>query len=1351
MSRTYIHHSLIAVLLLVVFGGQFATAQTGTTSLHGTITDKTGAVISGASVKLASRELGLERTTITSQTGLYEFAALQPGSYNLIIESQGFRKFEEKSIQLLVNNPATINVVMELGTATEIVEVSAQSQALNTTDASIGVAFGENQVKQLPLEGRNVPDLLSLQPGVAYTGNRADTSTNDTRGGAVNGARSDQGNVSLDGIRVNDEGGHAFTAVLPVTLDSVQEFRVTTTNSNADEGGTSGAQVSLVTKSGTNDFHGSAYEYHRNTYTSANDYFNKIAQETNCSLPNPNDCNKAPKLIRNIFGGSFGGPLKKDRLFFFANYEGTRRAEQTISSGEEVPSAAMRDGVLQYLCTLNSDGSLNTSTCPGGPGAAVQGLSGKTYTPQPGYQALSPQQLQQIDPTHLGVSSAALKYFNTLPLPNSNVTGDGFNYQGFVFAAPTSDTENVYIAKVDYNITQDGKQRLSVMAALKNDAGDTCAGCQPYFPGEAPQFSTVNYSKGIVVGLSSVIRPSLISSFHYGFVRESFGKIGNSYQPWVIFNFGQSITRTSSFQRPTHNFSEDLSWIHGKHTLQFGGYLSFMRNPRLDFNPSFNSGSTNSAFTTTSGFADKNSPLNPAQNPNGAGPCDPNTGIGCYPGVDPSFATNYDFPITDIMGIVTNATSVFNYGRNLNLLPPEAPISRRYAADTYEPYIQDIWKIKPTLTLILGLRYSLFSPVWETKGLQVCPSPSLGKWFAGRQFAGANGIPSNQDPPLTVDWCGPANGGRPGYWNWDYKNLGPRVAFAWAPNRTNGLLGSLFGAGKTSIRGGFGMVYDRFGQGVVDEFNGNSFGLTTSLGNPFVPVSSPSNRLTSVNTIPPSLIQPAPPAPSFPEVIQPQPTGRATSLDTSLKTPYSYTIDFSVARELRAGFTLEVAYVGRMSHRLLSSEDVGQPLNLKDKKSGLDYFTAVQALAKLYEQQGVTDATFKDSMVSPAVAQYWTNMLQAPINGGAYALGVQTGGCGTNGPSSTTDPLLAAFDLFCGSKFVETTALQALDEPNIGFGNGGIPDATGDPNCGQAGHPLCQYYAVGGPNAFYTPQYASLSTLRTIGFSNYNAMQVTLRHQMSHGVQFDFNYTYSKSIDLCSDAERLGNNGALNFNGGCQIFNAWSPYLFRSVSDFDATHQFNSNWILDLPFGRGRAIASHVNRGLDSVIGGWQLSGLFRLTSGFPYTIYNNGAYFPTDWYWEGAAISTTNSVQTGAFKNSGGTVNIFKDPATAQNLFLPALPGQVGTRNPIRGDGYFGVDLGLSKRWAMPWSEKQSLALRWEVFNVTNSTRFDFNDLSSSGVSESNNSIGVGQRFGNYTHLMTNPRVMQFALRYEF
>ena len=992
----------------------------------------------------------------------------------------------------------------------------------------------------------------------------------------------------------------------------------------------------------------------------------------------------------------------------------------------------MRDGVLQYLCT-------DPTQCPGGASFAVQGKSGQTYTPAPGYFALGFQQLQQMDPANAGPDAAAMAYFNSLPAPNSNVTGDGFNYQGFVFASPTHQTQNVYIARADYNITENGNQRLSVMGALRDDASDACGGCQPYYPGQPPQGQTVYHNKGLVVGYSAVLRPSLISSFHYGFVRESFGTIGNSDKPWIVFNFTQGPTRSRNFQRPMHNFSEDLSWVHGKHTLQFGGYVFLMRNPRFDFTSSFNSGSTNSSFTTTSGFADKNTPLNPANNG--------------YPDVDPSFAVSYDYPITDLLGIVTQATTVFNYDRKLNLLPTNAPISRRYAQDSYEPYVQDVWKIKPSLTLTFGLRYSLFSPIWETNGLQVCPNPSLGNWFANRAAAGANGIPSSQDGLLQIDWCGTANGKR-AYWNWDYGNLAPRVAFAWAPNKTQGFLSKLLGSGnKSSIRGGFGIVYDRFGQGIVDEFSGNSFGLTTNLTNPITPLGS-LPRLTDVNVIPPSLLQSAPGAPSFPETVPTmQELGGSnfgSSLDTALKTPYSYALDFSVERELGAGFSLDLSYVGRLSHRLLGSQDVAQPLNLRDKKSGLDYFSAIQPLAKLYELQGVTDATFSDSMVSPAVVQYWNDMIQVPINGGAYALGAQTGGCGA-GPASTTDPVLAVFDFFCGVQGVETTALQALDVPFIsGFGNGGIPDATGDANCGQSGHPLCQYYPTPGPNSFYNPQYVSLFTLRSIGFSNYNALQATLRHQMSHGFQFDFNYTYSKSIDLCSDAERSGNYGYLNFNGGCQVFNAWSPNLFRAVSDFDTTHQLNANWVVELPFGRGRAIGYHIGRALDAAIGGWRLSGLFRWTSGFPYTIYNNPADYPTDWYWEGAAVPTVSHVKSGAYHMPDGNVNLFPDPATAESSFNPALPGQVGARNFVRGDGYFGVDLGLSKRWNMPWNEKQSLALRWEVFNVTNSTRFDFNDQNSGSASESNNSIAV-PNFGNYTHLMTNPRVMQFALRYEF
>ncbi len=312
-------------LILLIFALPLF-SQTATTSLRGSVVDKSGGAVTGATVTLTNSELGVSRSTATSSTGAYEFVSLKPGKYDLEVEATGFRKFQQKGVELLINTPTTLNPVLQVGTASETVEVSAQAETLNTTDASIGVAFGENQVKQLPLESRNVGDLLSLQAGVVYTGSNPAVTQGekdtDTRSGSVNGARSDQSNVTLDGIPVNPKGGYAFQSVLPVTLDSVEEFRVTTSNANADEGVAGGAQVALVTKSGTNNFHGSAYEYNRNSYFSANDYFLKQSQLTS------NEPNKPQFLNRNIFGGSVGGPIKKDRLFFFVNYEAYRDVEQ---------------------------------------------------------------------------------------------------------------------------------------------------------------------------------------------------------------------------------------------------------------------------------------------------------------------------------------------------------------------------------------------------------------------------------------------------------------------------------------------------------------------------------------------------------------------------------------------------------------------------------------------------------------------------------------------------------------------------------------------------------------------------------------------------------------------------------------------------------------------------------------------------------------------------------------------------------------------------------------------------------------------------------------------------------------
>src|ERR1700739_781466 len=254
--------------------------QSSSSSLRGTVTDPAGSALPDATVVVANVDLKITRSAKTGGVGDYSFPALPPGTYTLTVTAGGFARYEQTGIQLLVNTPATENVRLKVGATTEHVTVTSEAPVLNLVDASLGNSFNQTQVRQIPLEGRNVPDLLSLQAGVSYTGNRPDIDKNqDTRNGAVNGARSDQSNITLDGVDVNDQSsGYAFTSVLPTTLDSVQEFRVTTSNYNADQGNGSGAQVALVTKSGTNQFHGSLYEYHRNTVTSANNWFGKGAE-----------------------------------------------------------------------------------------------------------------------------------------------------------------------------------------------------------------------------------------------------------------------------------------------------------------------------------------------------------------------------------------------------------------------------------------------------------------------------------------------------------------------------------------------------------------------------------------------------------------------------------------------------------------------------------------------------------------------------------------------------------------------------------------------------------------------------------------------------------------------------------------------------------------------------------------------------------------------------------------------------------------------------------------------------------------------------------------------------------------
>jgi len=261
--------------------------------------------------------------------------------------------------------------------------------------------------------------------------------------------------------------------------------------------------------------------------------------------------------------------------------------------------------------------------------------------------------------------------------------------------------------------------------------------------------------------------------------------------------------------------------------------------------------------------------------------------------------------------------------------------------------------------------------------------------------------------------------------------------------------------------------------------------------------------------------------------------------------------------------------------------------------------------------------------------------------------------------------------------------------------------------------------------------------------TTYHGMQVILRKRFSGGTQFDLNYTLSKSIDWASRVER---NGLFQDSGS--TINSWQPNSRQAVSDYDMRHNFNFNGIGELPFGRGKMFGRNFPGWANAFVGGWQLTGIMRWTSGLP-TWIGNGSAWPTNWKWSAAATANGPVPGAGVTRLPSGP-NLFSDPAAAFAVFSQTRPGGVGSRNNIRGDGYFSIDMGLNKRWTMPWSERHSLQFRWEVFNVTNTTRFD-PFFATGSLNNPNPAVNPASAFGRYNDQITPPRVMQFGLRYDF
>jgi hypothetical protein len=1320
------------LLSLVCLGPGLAAAQTGTTAVVGDVIDAQGGVVVGAKVTLTQAGTDTGRSAETDGSGHYQFQSLAPGSYVIRVEKDGFRSVVRDRIDLLVATTQRVDFRLEIGQVNQSITVSEVAPAINTQDATVGNPFNEKEVKELPFLARNVVNLLTLQPGVVFTGNsdtdklsQGDVSTLDGREGVVNGVRGNQTNVTLDGVDVNDwQNQAAFTSALPVTLDSVQEFRVTTGNANATDGVASGAQVALVTKSGTNELHGNVRWYYRTSGATANSYFNKISDPEI----------GRPKLQRNIGGGSLGGPLKKDRLFFFLDYETRREASSFSVSPREVPTAALKAGVLVYSCADTNGNGTNTDECPGG--NTVTGLGGKSFKMAPGSFGLTPGQFQNLDPAGLGVNPNMVAYMAQFPGGNNAFQGldNGLAFNGLIFNAPEATTNNVYTARMDYNITKDGRHAVylrGVLGGLKTDL------IEANFPGESPTSTLLNNSRGLGASYTAQLRPTLTNTLHYGFTRLGVSQSGAQGPLFAVRSFTDILNFSRAFghQVPVHEVKDDLIWTRGRHTVQVGGTLRYIRNHRQDETLSFPNFNVNNGFCVSL-CKDVSNSLT-ANN---------------FPGA--ASTTLFTRAAMMLTGSLTQVnTSFFNADPKTGAVLPQGSTElREFAQNDYELYGQDTWRIRNNLTLTVGLRYQYSTPPWEANGFQSAVNLDIHQWLTQRELNQVAGVPSDASPLLSWDLAGRANG-KPSWFQPNRKDFAPRLALAWSPGYQDGLLKAVFGGpGKSSLRLGAGMFYDRLGQAMAAETDLNgSPGIGTPLINSstqFTFASAP--RFNGSCTFAgctglPTVDQFFTPITSvtFPFTPLSNTANLGFVIDNHLKTPYTLDLNVSYQRDMGKGIVLDVAYVGTLGRRLLAKADYGQYLNITDPKSNTTMFQAYSQLVKL---AGQTPAQFNGAAnINPLNIAALKTIKSIPFfddmmpNMPAFTAGWY--GDGAFGGLTPTQAFYAyAIGSWTPSWSCALFALDTVKTPtSFAFGLPTPWNASVDPQ--------------GDGFVLFTPQFSSLPGWSNFGNSNYHSLQVSVR-KTTGSVVYGVNYVYSKGIDNTSGAENQDNVPNVNLTNGTLnglIQNPFDLRANRAPSDFDLRHNLNGFWLADLPFGTGKRFGGASGRVRDAIIGGWQWTGTLRFHTGFPLGPAN-GFNFPTNFFLTSGgtlqqSFKTSLSRCAGLGDGTPGCFpNLFSDPASVVSQIAPTLPGGDGSRNVFRGPAYFATDMGVYKSFKMPWKEGQRLQFRVTVFNVFNTVNFSDQLLSLDPTSPST--------FGQPTSTAGprgGAREMEFAIRFEF
>ncbi|HXF05304.1 MAG TPA: TonB-dependent receptor [Blastocatellia bacterium] len=1260
LRRLFLHLSVGFVLIIVL--AVTGTGQTGMSRITGTVTDPTGAVIEGATVTAKNEATGVQYKATTTSAGTYAIESVPVGSYTITVEAPGFRTFTSSGNVVNVGAALVVNAQLQVGQATEVIEVVGAYERVETTHAMISDVVTRRAVADLPLNGRNPLSLIVLQPGlVQRTTNSAGSGTH------VFGSRDRAHNVTVDGIDANESSvPNPQSNILRLNPDNVQEYRVVTHNATPEYGRNSGANVSIATRSGTNEYHADLFYFHRNTVLNANEFFNKAEGQPK------------PVLLLHQFGAAGGGPITKNKTFFFASYQGNRIMQtQPIAKAFGTPlayTATMRSGIYRFVRgAITVDGVTVTRNSPllvdasGNlkPGVPVCGGSVTTNCVD-SYNIFDPRN----DPRGIGPDPVIRSLINQFPLPNTFSVGDGLNIGGFVWNPPSRFVGPNSLVRVDHKFSENHTMfGRFIWSDWDTKEGDFLNARPQVFPGFPPMGEVFRSNQNLAISYRSVLSDRTVNEFTTGFNRFRFfftwGESNPNFGDFTkVPPYGQECAGTNSFRNidtpfcntphtaravSTIQFIDNLSYVRGSHTIRTGINFRFYRhNDSRGFAGGRNI-SPNIFFDQSlrrSGFLNL-----------------PPVGGGADQ-IDASDNTILQNALVEWAGIVAGVDQAFAADLKGNSFPPGILQVLGTRAKQFNFYAQDEWRIRRNLTMTYGVRWELNLPM---------------KDCCDRVFVPDKPIDGSQGPITFVArdrW----------YERTNWRAFGPRVSFAWSP----------WGE-KTVFRLGYGLAFDPISTFQVTAIGGMVPG--SALDCRMRLSDTPTGVQATITTgcsIPANIdrrigqgfpLQLPTPTARPSELFSPpaQPLGVAPNtgaFDPNLKLPAVHEWSLTIQRELPGNMVVQVGYIGKRGTHLFRAYDLNQ---IRTDQPGFKE-------SFLIAQENLRKGCRPDGTGCPAGVTGVTPTLLLQLTG-----------------STPGDPRS-----FLNSSTTQTNLLRN----GLGDLAVRIDSLTGASWIVNRGFPA-NYFR---PN----PQFSQIFYFDSGGDSYYHGMIVQLRRRFEKGLDLGFSYTLSKSIDNMSvDPVGAASGGGLSTTNSRTPTDVRNFRLDRSLSDFDNRHVFVVHGLYDLPFGRGRTWGGNWPGVVNHILGGWTVTGIFISQSGEPFTI-NSG--IRTVHNTKQSRAELRGPLPKAKLQSVAGirgpvvfqvtdldpNTNCRQIVGTQSFLCIPA-PGESGMgRNTIIGPGFWNFDFGLIKRITL--TERVNLQFRAEFFNAFNHPNFENPRNASSG-----------------------------------